>query len=203
LYKEKRGQEMAEEKTKRYRVKVKNAKDNLTYVPFPDLVVKYTNGWAEPLKIKEGDEIPISACDSEDVRKSWLAGSLKRYTDTGWIEEIPEEIKPKQPTEKELKFLELIKPMQGTGDIPLIPIPPKPVSNKTEEVAKPNLSEAQNTLSNFSLVKTYDDFCKLSYFLRQRFIKESSNKELLKEILNKTESHQFKNLISLKLSQIR
>jgi len=193
---------MSEEK-KRYRVKVKNSKDNLTYVPFPDLVVKYTNGWAEPLKIKEGDEIPLEACDKEDVRKSWLAGSLKRYTDSGWIEEFIVRPEPKPLTEKELKFLEAIKPIQGTGSIQSSDIPTPPtVSNKAEEKqeVKPNLPEAQSTLSNFSLVKTFDDFSKLSYFLKLRFIKESNNKELLKEILSKTDSHQFKNNIQVRLS---
>src|SRR5579859_8173161 len=175
---------MAEEKKKRYRVKIKNSRDNLTYVPFPDLVVKYTNGWAEPLKILEGTEIPLEACDNEDIRKSWLAGSLKHYTDTGWIEENPEEIKPKPLTPVELAAIKAATPIQGTGNIPLInvPIPPKQVSDVsgTKEV-KPNLPEAQSTLSNFSLVKSYEDFSKLSYFLKLRFIKESNNKELLKD----------------------
>jgi hypothetical protein len=193
---------MSDEK-KRYRVKIKNSKDNLTYVPFPDLVVKWTNGWAEPLKIKEGEEIPLDACDKEDVRKSWLVGSLKRYTDSGFIEEFIVKPEPKPLTEKELKFLEALKPIQGTGDIPVIPLPPNNVSIKAEEKqeVKPNLPEAQSMLSNFSLVKTFDDFSKLSYFLKLRFIKETSNKELLKEILSKTESHQFRNNIQVRLSQ--
>lgn len=195
---------MAEENKKRYRVKVKNSKDNLTYVPFPDLVVKYTNGWAEPFKIKEGEEIPLSACDAEDVRKSWLVGSLKRYTDSGFIEEFVVKPEPKPLTEKELKFLEAIKPIQGTGDIPLMPIPPKPISDVSgAKEVKPNLPEAQTTLSNFSLVKSYEDFSKLSYFLKLRFIKESNDKELLKTILEKTDSPQFKNNISLRLPGIR
>jgi hypothetical protein len=188
---------------KRYRVKIKNSKDNLTYVPFPDLVVKWTNGWAEPLKIKEGEEIPLDACDKEDVRKSWLVGSLKRYTDSGFIEEFIVKPEPKPLTEKEIKFLESLKPIVGTGNIPVIPLPPINVSIKAEEKqeVKPNLPEAQSMLSNFSLVKTFDDFSKLSYFLKLRFIKETSNKELLKEILSKTESHQFRNNIQVRLSQ--
>lgn len=191
---------MADDK-KRYRVKIKNAKDNLSYVSFPDLIVRYTSGWNEPLKILEGKEIPILACDPEDVRKSWLAGSLKRYTDSGWIEEIPPE--PKPLTEKELKFLESLKPIVGTGNIS-VPIPSKQVSDVSgvKEV-KPNLPEAQSTLSNFSLVKTFEDFSKLSYFLKLRFIKESSDKALLKIILDKTDSPQFKNNISLRLPGMR
>jgi hypothetical protein len=188
---------------KRFCVRIKNSKDNLTYVTFPDLIVRYTSGWNEPLKIKEGQEIPISACDSEDVRKSWLAGSLKKYTDSGWIEEIIDPPQPKPLTPLEILAIKAATPIVGTGNIPFIdvPIPPKPVSDVsgTKEV-KPNLPEAQSTLSNFSLVKSYEDFSKLSYFLKLRFIKESNNKELLKEILSKTDSHQFKNNIQVKLS---
>ena len=191
------------EAKKRYRVKIKNSKDNLTYVPFPDLVVKWTNGWAEPLKIKEGEEIPLDACDKEDVRKSWLVGSLKRYTDSGFIEEFVVKPEPKPLTAQELLAIKAATPIQGTGSIP---VPPPPIiSNKAEEKkeVKPNLPEAQSTLSNFSLVKTFDDFSKLSYFLKLRFIKESNDKELLKTILDKTDSPQFKNNISLRLPGIR
>lgn len=195
---------MTEEKKKRYRVKIKNSKDNLTFVPFPDLVVKWTNGWAEPLKIKEGEEIPLLACDSEDVRKSFLVGSLFRYLNSGFIEEIPEEIKPKPLTPIELAAIKAATPIQGTGDIPVMPIPPKPVSDVSKVVeVKPSLPETQSTLSNFSLVKSYEDFSKLSYFLKLRFIKESNDKELLKTILEKTDSPQFKNNISLRLPGIR
>lgn len=193
---------MAEEKKKRYRVKIKNSKDNLTYVPFPDLVVKYTNGWAEPLKIKEGEEIPLDACDSEDIRKSWIVGSLKKYLASGWLEEIIEAPKPKPLTAQEIAAIKAATPIQGTGNIPIIDVPiPPTVSNKAEEV-KPNL-EVQNTLSNFSLVKTFDDYNKLSYFLRLRFIRESTNIPLLKEILQKTDSPQIKNNISLRLGNIK
>lgn len=190
---------MSEEK-KRYRVKIKNSKDNLTYVTFPDLIVRYTSGWNEPLKILEGQEIPLAACDSEDVRKSFLAGSLFRYLNSGWIEEIPPEPKKEKPLSPAM--IQAMTPMVGTGDIPLMSIPPKPISeNKAEEAAKPSLPEAQNTLSNFSLVRSYEDFEKLSYFLKLRFIKETSDKELLKIILEKTSSHQFKNNISLRLGK--
>ena len=189
--------------TKRYRVKIKNAKDNLSYVPFPDLVVKYTNGWAEPLKIKEGEEIPLAACDPEDVRKSFLAGSLHRYLGTDWIEQIIEVPKPKPLTPIEIAAIKAATPIQGTGDIPVMPPPPTAVSQKVEEVAPQNLPKesAPTTLSNFSLVKTYDDFCKLSYFLKLRFIKESNDIPLLKEIQQKSDSHQFKNNISVKLGK--
>jgi hypothetical protein len=190
---------MAEDK-KRYRIKIINSRDCLTYVTFPDLSIKYGNGWSEPIKVREGNEIPLSALEPEDVRKSWIAGSLKRYTDTGWIEEIPEEIKPKPLTPIELAAIKAATPIQGTGTIA---VPPPPiVSIKAEEnKVNPNLPEAQSTLSNFSLVKSYEDFSKLSYFLKLRFIKETSNKDLLQEILQKTDSHQFKNNIQVRLAK--
>ena len=189
---------------KRFRVKIVNSKDNLTYVPFPDLVVRYTNNWAEPLKIKEGEIIPLEACDLEDVRKSFLAGSLYKYLNSGWVEEVIEPKEPLPPTKLDLAQIKAATPITGTGNIPLIhvPIPPTNVSNKTEEV-KPNLpkDEVSSSLSNFNLIHSYEDFSKLSYFLKLRFIKESDDKELLKEILSKTDSHQFKNNIQVKLSR--
>ena len=88
--------------SKRYRVKIINSKDCYTFVPFPDLSVRYKNGWSEPLKIREGETIPLEACDPEDVRKSFLAGSLYRYLKTGFIEQFVVKPETKPLTEKEL-----------------------------------------------------------------------------------------------------
>ena len=76
---------------KRYRVAIKNSKENRIELTFADLCVKYSNGFSPTLKIKEGEEIPLDVCDQEDIRKSWLVGSLKGYLENGWIEEIPED----------------------------------------------------------------------------------------------------------------
>jgi hypothetical protein len=43
----------------------------------------------------------------------------------------------------------------------------------------------------------------LSHFLKLRFIKESSDVELLRQIQTLTTSAQFKNNVSLRLSQIK
>src|ERR1017187_7338199 len=84
---------------KRYRVTTKNSKECRTELPFPDLCVKYSNGFAPALKIAEGQEIPFDVLDLEDIRKSWLVGSLKGYLENKWIEIIPEdEIIKESPT---------------------------------------------------------------------------------------------------------
>jgi hypothetical protein len=196
---------MSEDKNKRYRVKIVNAKECHTTISFPDLCVKFSNGFSEPLKLQEGEEIPFEVLDPEDVRKSWIVGSLKKYLAGSWLEEIKEEPQSKPLTKSDIAQIKAATPIQGTGEIPLISIPPN-VSDKAEDKkqeVQPNLpkEEAPTTLSNFSLVKTYEDFSKLSYFLKLRFIKESNDIPLLKEILEKTESHQFKNNIAIRLAK--
>ena len=69
----------------RLRVKIKNSKECRTELNFPDLSVKYNNGYAPSLRVAEGAEIPLDVLDPEDVRKSLKVGSLKGYTDSGWI----------------------------------------------------------------------------------------------------------------------
>src|ERR1035437_1858095 len=90
---------------KRYRVAIKNAKECQIELTFADLCVKYTNGFSPALKIKEGEEVPLDVCDPEDIRKSWIVGSLKGYLENKWIEEIPEETIVKEPPTRLSHFI--------------------------------------------------------------------------------------------------
>jgi hypothetical protein len=187
---------------KRYRVKVRNAKDCRTSITFADLSVHYTNGYSPHLQVWEGDEIPLDLCEPEDVNKSFKVGTLKAFLKNGWIEEIPEEISVIQPNFDEAKLL------QVKTDLSIQTIPPQvvqPVSG--EEIKK---LEQQSTplnqtipITDLSQVFSYDDFCRLSHFLKLRFIKESNNIDLLKTILSSTPSSQFKNNIQLRLSNLQ
>src|SRR5690348_14938770 len=106
----------------RLRVKIRNSKDCRTELNFPDLSVKYNNGYSLPLKIKEGEEIPLDLLDLEDVKKSLRIGSLKGYSDNGWLEEITaenEKVSNEQPTrlshfitEKMISAPEMIAPLK-------------------------------------------------------------------------------------------
>jgi len=184
----------------RLQVKMKNAKECRIELPFPDLSVKYNNGYAPSLKVKEGDEIPLDVLDPEDVRKSLKVGSLKGYLENGWIEEILEEPKAEDKIilSKTNSINELdIKVEQKQLDVPTTTILP--------EVAKvDSIKMVENKqITDLNKVFSYEDFCKLDHFLKIRFIKESQNIDLLKDILGKTTSNQFKNNIELRLSQIK
>jgi hypothetical protein len=197
----------------RLRVKIKNAKECRTELIFPDLSVKYNNGYSLPIKVAEGAEIPLDVLDQEDVRKSLKIGSLKGYLDNGWIEEI---------------FGDIVDPIQSpslshfiTEQMVLAPkAPTKVVEAKLPEIkevpTKPNLPEEvkvveQNQVSipitepitDLNIVKSYEDFNRLSHFLKIRFIKETNDIALLKDISSKTASIQFKNNINLRLTQIK
>lgn len=202
------------EKT-RYRVAIKNSKENRTELIFSDLCVHYSNGFSPVLKVKEGEEIPLSVCNEEDIRKSWLVGSLKGYLENKWIEEIKaNEVTLEQPVKLSHFITEQM--IQAPGMIaPLKPLPVKepvpkevpPQTNLPEEV--PEIEKAKvsivliEPITDLTLVKTYEEFERLSHFLKLRFIKDSSDISLLKDILGKTPSVQFKNNITLRLTQIK
>lgn len=180
-----------------YRVKIFNAKENIVSVPFNDLCVKFSSGYVLPLQVREGDIIPLDALDSEDVRKSLLVGSLRKYLDLGKIEPIYEaepepEVAPVVP-QNVPTVSEPTPVVEKEAEKPVTPaeVPP-PVREET--------ASNQTPLTDLNLVKTYDDFSRLSYFLKLRFIKESDNVALLKEISARTTSAQFKNNILLRLS---
>jgi hypothetical protein len=198
------------------RVKIRNSKECRTELSFPDLSVKYNNGYAPSLKLKEGEEIPMDVLDPEDVRKSLKVGSLKGYTDSGWIEEIKDE--PTPPADKEFRLSHFITEQMIDSPGMIAPLKPLPVvaqapkqtplhTNLPEEV--PEIEKAKVTvieaapITDLTLVKTYEDFEKLSHFLKLRFIKDCSDISLLKDILGKTPSVQFKNNITLRLTQIK
>lgn len=190
----------------RLRVKIQNAKENQTVITFPDLCIKYSNGFSPALVVKEGEELMLEVLDPEDVRKSLLAGSLKAYLSNGWLEEIIETPKPQVAALPHIPAITdavmVTKPIQVIHeDLPQT-IPPMQEKDKIL-VEKPSpavvSAEPQTDLDK---VSSYEDFCKVPHLLKLRFIKETKNIELLKSISNLTPSSQFKNNIQLRLSTI-
>lgn len=204
-----------EDKT-RYRVAIKNSKENRIELIFSDLCVHYSNGFSPVLKVKEGEEIPLSVCNEEDIRKSWLVGSLKGYLENKWIEEIKEAATTVIEQEVKLSHFITEQMISAPGIIaPLKPLQLAVVVAEKEVPAQPNLpEEVKDTekakvlvipaepITDLTLVKTYEDFERLSHFLKLRFIKDCSDISLLNDILGKTPSVQFKNNITLRLTQI-
>ena len=189
---------------KRYRVVIRNAKECCISLNFPDLCIHYSNGFSPSLKVMEGEEIPLDVCDPEDIRKSLLAGSLKGYLANGWLEEILEET----------SFLSSNSVIQNSSqfvteqDIKIVPqteiSTPQTNLPEVQVVEKKSISVTQDEpITDLTKISSYEDFNRLSHFLKLRFIKESSNIDLLKEIAGKTSSAQFKNNINLRLSIIK
>ena len=195
----------------RLRVKIKNAKECQILLPFPDLSVRYNNGYAPALKVAEGQEIPLDVLDPEDVRKSLKVGSLRGYLDNKWIEEFTEEPSIKEsPTSisqfitEQMVLAPKMEPIKVVEQ-PKIDVPiPQPNLPEVAKVVEQSVSIIVNEqITDLSLVKSYEDFTKLSHFLKLRFIKESTDIDLLKNISDKTPSAQFKNNVALRLSVIK
>ena len=172
---------------RRFRVCKVNASDNPIHLSFPDLAAKFTNGYAIPLKVKEGDEIPLDVIDEEDIRKSLRIGSLNGYLVAGKIEEIidvpvVEKIETPEP---------ILIEEQPSAEEPIVS--PSPIS--TTPVVEENTAE----ITDLSLVKTYADFILLPYFLKLKLIRESKDLNFLREIASKTDSSQFKNNILVRI----
>lgn len=199
----------------RLRVKIRNSKECRIELNFPDLSVKYNNGWAPSLRVVEGAEIPLDVLDPEDVRKSLKVGSLRGYTDNGWIEEFTEDpAKPDESpvtlshfiTEQMILSSGIIAPLKplvqivpAVQDVPAVPILPEVKEVEKNQVSAPKIEP----ITDLALVKTYEDFDTLSHFLKLRFIKDSNDIELLRKIQSLTPSVQFKNNITLRLTQIK
>jgi len=198
----------------RLKVQIRNSIECRIELHLQDLSVKFNNGYAPYLKIREGEEIPLDLLDAEDVRKSLRVGSLKGYMDNGWIVEIKEDESPakEEPTrlsnfitEEMIHRPEMIQPLK--------PLEPQKVEVTQQSPAATILPEVKvvetistpkiEPITDLALVKTFEDFERLSQFLKLRFIKDSDNFELLKDILGKTPSVQLQNNITLRLTQIK
>lgn len=189
----------------RLKVKVKNAKENQTSLTFPDLCVRYSNGFSPALVVKEGEELLLSVLDPEDVRKSLLVGTLKAYLANGWLEEVVETDKPKAVAIPHITAITdsaaVAIPAQTTHeDLPQT-IPPMKETDKIL-VDKPSAAVTSANPMDLDKVSTYEDFCKVPHLLKLRFIKETKDIDLLKAISILTPSSQFKNNIQLRLSKI-
>ena len=185
---------------KRYRIKIRNAKDCRTSITFADLSIKYSNGYSPNLQVKEGEEILLNLCDPEDVHKSFLIGTLRAYIQNGWVEEIPDEqpnlpIIPIDQSQSQFVTEQDIKPTQTE-------VPPQQILPEVKIVNQVSVSQSE-PITDLTKVFSYEDFCKLSHFLKLRFIKENGNIDLLKEISSKTPSMQFRNNVSLRLSNLK
>lgn len=180
---------------KQYRVAVINSPENRQLVKFHDLLIKYSTGYMIPLQLLEGDLIPLEVLDPVDVQKSLIVGSLGKYIRDKKVfveDDAPlpqEEIKTETP--KELPPIAKSKvEAEPKAETPLEP--KRPAQDlKTEE--KP--------LTNFEEVHTIEDFNRLAYFLRLRFVRESPDLELLKKISSCSDSLQLKNLIQFRLQK--
>jgi len=181
---------------KRYKIAIKNARDCQTTIKFLDLNVTYSNGYSHPLELREGDEIPFDVLNAEDVRKSFMVGTLKSYLQNGWIEEILEQVKKED-------IIEVKNEPQVLKQEASLRIPQSNLEEAVQNVNKPIENFQVETITDLNKVLSYEDFCKLSQLLKLRFIKDCNNIDLLKQIASSTSSVQIKNNISLKLSQIK
>ncbi len=199
----------------RLQVKIRNSKECRTELHLQDLSVKFNNGYAPYLRIKEGEEIPLDLLDVEDIKKSLRVGSLKGYIDNGWIIEIKEhEVKSlEEPTRlsnfitEQMVFrpemIQPLKPLQASKEVLQDQSPAVPILPEVKAVDVKSSMPKIEPITDLALVKTFEDFERLSQFLKLRFIKDSDNIELLKDILGKTPSVQLKNNITLRLTQIK
>jgi len=87
--------------SKRYKVIAYGGYDGLK---FPDLVVRFTSGYAIPLHVKQDEYVPLQILDPFDIQKSLIVGSLGRYIKGGQIivedDEEPKEEKKEEETTK-------------------------------------------------------------------------------------------------------
>jgi hypothetical protein len=199
---------------KRYRVCIKNAKECRIELTFADLCVKYTNGFSPTLKIKEGEEIPLDVCDPEDIRKSWLVGSLRGYLENKWIEEIQDDKVKTEPAIILSQFISeqsvlnsLVEKTNKQEVAPILPaeVPPQSILPVAPPVVEQKSVSVQSNeaITDLNLVRSYEDFSKLTHILKLRFIKETENLDLLRDITGKTTSSQLKNNIALRLSLLK
>lgn len=169
---------------------------------FPDLLIKYSSGYAVPLEVHQGEYLPLEILDSSDIKKSLIAGSLGRFIAQGKVavegDELPKiELKRKREprvNSPESPATQKSEPTQDqqkkdSNEFLSAPINPK--------VEPPKVIEPQ--ITNLSDVKELKDFDRLSFYLKKRFLRETQDKALLLHIFQTTDSNSFKLMIKQRL----
>lgn len=174
-----------------YRVVIFGGMDGLL---FEDLVVTFSSGHRFPLRVKQGDMVPVEIFDPLDIKKSLIVGSLGSYIKAGAVRveysDLEKENKKRKPRQTKVAVIEA-QPIQPSVETL------QPVQQISEET--PKVPQAPADLKD---VKNIDDFFKLSFFNRLKFIQNCSDKGVLTELLTKVDSPQLKNNISYRLEQI-
>lgn len=175
-----------------YKVVIFGGMDGLL---FEDLIVTYSSGHKFPLRVKQGQLVPVEIFDPLDIQKSLVVGSLGNYIKAGAIKieysDIEQNKRKRKPREKkEVKQEPTNNPSVATPQ-------PVEVQQKTEEV-----QTVQQAPTDLGSANTVDDFLNLSFFNKLKFIQNCTDKGLLSTIQAKTESPQLKNNISYRMNQL-
>ncbi len=182
---------------KQYKVVVFGGIDGLK---FPELPIKFSNGVSAPLYVKKGQYLPLDILDPLDVKKSLIAGSLGRAIKAGMVVVEDDTPVPPPPTPVVQPPKPVVAPEVVASEPKPVPEEPKPLSYKQAIVEASK--EAAGPITDLSSVKSYEDFCRLSYFLKLRFVKDCTDKNLLKTIGDKADSNQIKNNINIRLASM-
>lgn len=182
---------------KQYRVAMINHPENRQSIKFHDLLIKYSTGYMIPLQLMEGEIIPLGILDPVDVEKSLIVGSLGKYIRDHKV--IVEDDAPKPQEELKVEVPQTVTPLVKTKE----EVKSEPKADVSLEPKRPaqDLKAEEKPLTNFDEVHSFEDFNRLAYFLKLRFVRESNDVELLKKISSCSDSLQIKNLIQFKLQK--
>lgn len=186
---------------KRYKVVAFGGQDGLL---FDELLVKFSGGYNLPLRVKQGNYVPIEILDPMDLKKSLIVGSLGKYIKGGQV--IEEHYDPKK--EKIIQEPPKVSEGHKEPEAKKEPTPAAEPVSITEPIKAatppPPISGPEPMLESISQVKQEDDFYKLGFFMKVKFIENCSDKALLLKLLEKTKgSHQLQTNIQLKLATLR
>ncbi len=196
-------------KKEKYRCEIQSGTEGLVMA---DLFIRTAVAHIiKPVRLRQGEYIPTDLVDFGDLKKSRLAGALLKCIEKGWIsvenpsekiekveQSTPEMIMPKSDGAiTELKA-GLINPEDVTNLVADVPQPkginpfPKEKEVPVKEVITLKEARTANTFavteqdlnSSVPQLTNYEDFKGLRYFQKLKAIKESTDKVLLKSIMD-------------------
>jgi hypothetical protein len=177
----------------RYRVVVYGGVDGLL---FEDLIITYSSGYRYPLRVKQGDYVPVEIFSPLDIRKSLVVGMLGNYVRAGAVKTEYSDIEQNKRKRKlRQKNIEIKQPTKPSVDTPVISEPA--IQQKTEDTP-----QVQVVPTDLKTGDSTDNFFKLSYFQRLKFIQSCNNKGILSDLLDKIDSEQLKHHIENQLQKL-
>jgi len=203
----------------KYRIAVSSGLEG--YLDFFDLTYKTKDGVTRIYRGQLDEIIPVEKFDKKIFENSLKSGCLFRAINAGWVQVLkgdknPKDVKNEKTLAQKVGTTSLnpkdakeifenvnsdVRPVK-VNEYATAYVTKNSIEKEAENESGTKLKEDKSKIEK-NQINSYEDFNKLGYFLKLKFVKQTSNIDILNKIIDKTEVKQLKNNAEKKLKELK